>query len=244
MTGFGIAVTGHAVDIGSQGRDVKRRTCRDRGDRVRRPANERDRDPASEPAFQRRERRRRRTAQRRLDGSDGRQTPVRRRVRASLGRQPAQRLESQRRRVFARPPRFEHCLRQGAKAARPHEFEMAEAGPAEELRPRRIAGERRGKRLSHPLALARRVERGEIDDNPAADLAQPQLARDHPGRREIGATSRAFGRAGFRAAGIDIDQHRRRASSIWIAPPSGSITLGESALSNRPSRSNGQSAIG
>ena len=158
-------------------------------------------------------RRRRRTAQRRLDCRNRHQTPVRRRIGAGLGREPAaapRTPASPRSCVLSRSsPALQHCLGQRTEPARPHDFEMAEPGPAEELRLCRVAGERSGELLPHPLALARRIERGEIDDDPAAEPTQPQLPRDHAGRREIGSAGRALRRAGFRAAGIDIDQHRR-----------------------------------
>src|SRR3954447_10795853 len=83
---------------------------------------------------------------------------------------------------------------------------MTEASPAEELRCRRVSCERRGNFLPHPFAVSGRVECGEIDDNRAAEPAQPQLPRDHACRREIGTADRALRGTGFRTAGIDVDQ--------------------------------------
>ena len=104
--------------------------------------------------------------------------------------------------------RFEQQIGERAGAPPPHQFEMAEPGPAEELRLHRIGGERTGEGGAHPLARPAIVEPDKIDDDAAGEIAQPDLARDRRRRREIGGERGPLRRAGFRGAAVDIDQHR------------------------------------
>src|SRR5260370_790588 len=91
-------------------------------------------------------------------------------------------------------------------AARSHQLEMAEPGPAEDLWARRIGCERLGKPGAHPLARCPAVETDKIDNDAAAEIAQSDLSGNRAGRREIDGEPDALGRPGFVRAGIDIDQ--------------------------------------
>ena len=95
----------HAADIGSQGHDVKRLRVAIGGTGLA-TRQLHDRDPAPETHFQGSKRRCRRPAQRRLDSRNDSQAPIPRRVCAGFDRQPAQRLECQCCRAFARTLRL------------------------------------------------------------------------------------------------------------------------------------------
>ncbi len=85
---------------------------------------------------------------------------------------------------------------------------MAEPGPAEHLRLSRIAGEGAGHRLTQPVARSASFEPDKVDDDAAAELAQPQLARDRRRRCQVRRQRGALGRGRVGGSGIDIDQHR------------------------------------
>ena len=211
VTELGSAITGigHAADIGSS--QSKPAMSKGGASRVaaRRPAT-RDRDPPPEAGFEGGERRRRRTAQRRLDGRERPQTPIRRRIGAGFAppagaapRRPAS-------------PRFCVCLGASSIAS---DSERNRRGRTISRWPRRVqprtcgwAGSPASAAASgppYPLALARRIERGKIDDNPAAELTQPQLRARSPRPPRGWRGGPSARRPGFRAAGIDVDQHRR-----------------------------------
>ena len=101
---------------------------------------------------------------------------------------------------------FEQRLAERSKAARAHQFEMAEPGPAQDLRPRRIGGERPSEGGAHPLARGPVVEADKIDDDRAAEIAQPELPGDNRGGGQIDREGGPLRRAGFGRGAVDIDQ--------------------------------------
>ena len=95
--------------------------------------------------------------------------------------------------VLTRAPpgaRLEQCLGERAAAARPHQLEMAEPGPAEELRACRVGGERLGERRAQLFARRPAVQPDKIDDDAAAQIAQPDLPGDGRGGGEVGRRAR------------------------------------------------------
>src|SRR5262249_60169196 len=93
--------------------------------------------------------------------------------------------ESERQAVLPRALRFQHRLAERAAAPRPHDFEMAKPRPAEYLRFGRVPGECGRHRLPHFVASAAAFDSGKSDDDPAAELAPPDLPRDDLRRRQI-----------------------------------------------------------
>src|SRR4029077_9824544 len=103
--------------------------------------------------------------------------------------------------------RFEERLRKRTPAAGPHELEMAERGPAENLRTCRIRCQRLCEGIADTHAQSTILQPDEINDDAAPEIAQPDLARDPLGGFEIGGEPAALGRSTLRAAAINVDQH-------------------------------------
>src|SRR5947208_4837486 len=127
-----------------------------------------------------------RAPQHRLDRRADDQLPVRGGARACFALDEPQYLERQRKVALADAPRFEHRLAERSPVPRPDDFEMAEPGPAQHLRLGRVARQGGGHGLAHLVAHRATFEPDKIDDNAAAELAQPQLTRDRPRRFQIG----------------------------------------------------------
>src|SRR5882757_7429374 len=81
--------------------------------------------------------------------------------------------------------RLEQRLGKWAAAARPHQLEMAEARPAENLRLGRVESERLGEPRAHSLARPPAVQADKIDDDGAAKITQPNLPGDRAGGGEV-----------------------------------------------------------
>ena len=73
-----------------------------------------------------------------------------------------------------------------------------------------VAGQRFLQRLQHLLAVLLLLHVDEVDDDDAAEVAQPQLARDRHRRLEVGAEDRLLERAVADVrAGVDVDRRHR-----------------------------------
>src|SRR6267154_6877899 len=105
----------------------------------------------------------------------------------------------------ARAP-LEQRLGERAAAPRPHQLEMAEACPAENLRLGRIGSESIGERRTHPLARSPAVQADKIDDDGAAKITQPNLPGDRAGGGEVCRKPYALRRSRFGSSGVDVDQ--------------------------------------
>src|SRR5216683_5170017 len=109
---------------------------------------------------------------------DERRRPGREMRRLAGGR--AQCLERRRQRRFHRCAirrTLEEDLGEWLVAATARQLEMAEAGPAEDLRLGRIVGEGLLQRGADTLAVAAPRHRDEIDDDGAGEVAQADLPR-------------------------------------------------------------------
>src|SRR5207248_465868 len=158
----------HHFDIGSPSHDVKR------GAVGARPDGNGDLPP--EPRFEGAQCRHRRAAQRGLDRWADDEKPIGRRVGARLALDEPQCLEGQRKAAFAEALRFEHRLAERPAMPWPDNFKMTEPGPAEDLRCGWIAGERGGYCMTHFLPRAATFQPYEIDNDPPAEPAHPQLS--------------------------------------------------------------------
>src|SRR5690606_9163302 len=109
-------------------------------------------------------------------------------VRARLG----QRLEERR----------AHALARHLHQAELRDLERAGARP--------VAGEVRAELLEHPLLVRAGLHVNEVADDDAAHIAEPELARDLPGRIQVGAQDRLLRvLAPGVAAGVDVDGDQR-----------------------------------
>jgi hypothetical protein len=83
--------------------------------------------------------------------------------------------------------------------------------------------------LDRALVL-RRLHVDEVDDDQAADVAQPQLARDLVGRLEVGVAGGGLDVGAAGAAGrVDVDRDQRLGVVDHDAAAGGSVTLCEYA---------------
>src|SRR5580704_460437 len=124
--------------------------------------------------------------------------------------QRAQRLVRDRDRSLdesAAGARLEQCLAERAAAARPHQLEMSEPGPAEQLRACRFGSDRCGERRAYLVARRPAGQPDKIDDEAASEIAQPDLPGDGPGGGEVGHQPAALRRPRFRSPRIHVDQH-------------------------------------
>ena len=114
-----------------------------------------DRDLAPEPVFERAQRVGCVAGQRRCDIRRDRQTPTSPGLRSRFAAQRAQRLVRDGDRGLderAARARLEERLGERTPAPRPHQFEVAQPSPAENLRTRRVGRERLGKRVAYAIS--------------------------------------------------------------------------------------------
>ena len=161
--------------------------------------------------------------------------------------QRAQRLVRDRDRSLnesAARARLEQCLGERAAAARPHQLEMSEPGPAEELRGCRIGGERLGKRRAH-FSRAERLS----SPTKSTTMPPPKL-RSRICRAMVPAAARLAispVRSGDPVSGVPVSTSismPARVASKCTEPPPGRASVADSASSNTASRSIGHSVSG
>src|SRR6185312_4508984 len=121
-------------------------------------------DRAAEPSFERGESGGGGTAQGGRDGGGSHEAPLPGRIGAGFAQQRLERGEGE------TQGRVAELGRQRRRAIGPHDLDMAEPGPAQHLRFRRIGGEGGGERPGYALAGAAALQPDEIDDDAAAEI--------------------------------------------------------------------------
>src|SRR5712671_2110418 len=102
--------------------------------------------------------------------------------------------------------RLEQRLGKRTAAAWPHQLEMAEACPAENLRLGQIGSESASERRTHPLTRPPAVQADKIDDDGAAKITQPNLPGDRAGGGEVCRKPDALWVSRLGSSGVDVDQ--------------------------------------
>src|SRR3990170_625648 len=152
---------------------------------------------------------------------------------ARLAQQFAQNLVAHRLRglEFAPPladrARFAQHMREAFARALARHLHEAQLGKAVHRHARAVARQCLAELVEHGVAVLFRIHVDEVDDDDAAEVPQPQLARDHLRRLQIGLEYRVVEAADpDEAAGVDVDCRQRFglvdnqvAAGLEIDPP-------------------------
>ena len=101
-------------------------------------------------------------------------------------------------------------MRQALARALARHLDQPQLGEAVDGHARAVARQRLAELVQHGVAVLLGVHVDEVDDDDAAEVAQPQLARDHLRRLEVGLEDGVVEAApADEAAGVDVDRGQR-----------------------------------
>ena len=110
-------------------------------------------------------------------------------------------------RAVARRAFRRHRLPQRRPDTLPRHLDQPKLGHGERPRPRPVATQMGAQLVEHLVAIRARLHIDEVDHDDAADVAQPDLARDLARRLDVGAQNRALGVALPRVpTGVHVDR--------------------------------------